>query len=230
MKTAALALVALTLTAAPAAAQRQTETVDRTLPFAAGGTLKLKNFSGDTTITGTAGQEVVVHAVRRGTRERLDNIKLDIQAHGSTIEIEANKRNENWREKNDNVVETQFEIQVPFDTKLDLYAFSGTLSVREVVGEIKAQTFSGNIDLDVSRATDTPEIEAETFSGDMKVRIPPAGSGRIEFESFSGDLDSSEVPVTVQRSSRRNMSGTIGSGAGGKMEFKSFSGDVKLMK
>jgi DUF4097 and DUF4098 domain-containing protein YvlB len=230
MRTATLAFLALTLAAAPAAAQRQTETVDRTLPFAAGGTLKLKNFSGDTTVTGTAGQEVVIHAVRRGTRERLDNIKLDIQASGNTIEIDANKRNEDWHEKNDNVVETRFEIQVPFQTRLDLYAFSGALNVREVVGEIKAQTFSGNIDLDVSRASDTPDIEAETFSGDMKVRVPPAGSGRIVFDSFSGDFDSSEVPVTVQRSSRRSMTGTIGSGGGGRMEFKSFSGDVKLTR
>jgi DUF4097 and DUF4098 domain-containing protein YvlB len=230
MRTAALAIVALALTAAPAAAQRQTETVDRTLPFAAGGTLKLRNFSGDTTITGTAGQEVVVHAVRRGTRERLDNIKLDIQAHGNTIEIEANKRNEDWHEKNDNVVETQFEIQVPFQTRLDIYAFSGALNVREVVGEIKAQTFSGNIDLDVSRASDIPDIEAETFSGDMKVRVPPAGGGRISFDSFSGDLDSSAVAVTVERSSRRSMKGTLGSGTGGRLEFKSFSGDVTLTR
>src|SRR5512134_2326892 len=99
MKIAALGLLALTLTAAPAAAQKQTETVDRTFPFAAGGTLKLKNFSGDVHITGTAAAEVVVHAVRKATRERLDNIKLDIQASGSTIEIEANRRNPNWDEK-----------------------------------------------------------------------------------------------------------------------------------
>ena len=229
MKIAALGLLALTLIAAPAAAQKQTETVDRTFPFAAGGTLKLKNFSGDVQITGTAAAEVVVHAVRKATRERLDNIKLDMEATGSTIEIEANRRNPNWNEKNENVVETEFQIQVPFGTNLDLYAFSGALTVREVIGEIKAQTFSGNIDLDVSRASDAPRIEVETFSGDVTARVPPSANGRVEFNTFSGDLNA-DVPLTMERGSRRSIRGSIGNGSGERLEFKTFSGDVKLLK
>jgi DUF4097 and DUF4098 domain-containing protein YvlB len=229
MKIAALGLLALTLTAAPAAAQKQTETVDRTFPFAAGGTLKLKNFSGDVRITGTAAAEVVVHAVRKATRERLDNIKLDIQASGSTIEIEANRRNPNWDEKDNNVVETEFQIQVPFGTDLDLYAFSGALKVREVIGEIKAQTFSGDIDLDVSRASDAPRIETETFSGDITARVPPGANGRVEFNTFSGELNA-DVPLTMERGSRRSIRAGMGSGTGERLEFKTFSGDVKLLK
>lgn len=229
MKIAALGLLALILTAAPAAAQKETETVDRTFPFAAGGTLKLKNFSGDVHITGTAATEVVVHAVRKATRERLDNIKLDIEASGSTIEIEANRRNPNWDEKNDNVVETEFQIQVPFGTNLDLYAFSGALKVREVIGEIKAQTFSGNIDLDVSRASDAPRLQAETFSGDITARVPPGANGRVEFNTFSGDLNA-DVPLTMERGSRRSIRGSIGTGSGERLEFKTFSGDLRLLK
>lgn len=228
MRLTAFALLALTLVATPAAAQSQTETIDRTLPLASGGTLKLRNFSGDVKITGTAGQEVVIHAVRKGTRERLDNIKLDIEASGSTIEIEANKRNENWEEKNNNVVETEFDIQVPFQTRLDLYAFSGALIVREVIGQVKAQTFSGNIDLDVSRASDAPQIEAETFSGDIKARVPSGAGARVEFNTFSGSLDT-DLPLTLQRGGKRNVSATLGNG-GERLEFKTFSGDLKLLK
>src|SRR4026209_1851081 len=79
MKLTALTLAVLALVAAPAAAeQKETERVDRTIAFAGGGTLKLRNFSGDVRVTGTAGNDIVVHAVRRATRERLDNIRLDI--------------------------------------------------------------------------------------------------------------------------------------------------------
>src|SRR3954449_8139599 len=112
MKNTALAILLLTIVAAPAAAQRkETETVDRTVPFSSGGTVRLKNFSGDARITGTTSDEVVVHAIRKGTREQLDNIKLDIQTSGSTIEIEANLRDGRWDNHNDNIVETEFEIQ-----------------------------------------------------------------------------------------------------------------------
>lgn len=229
MRFTALAFLALTLAAAPAAAQKQTETFDRTLPMAQGGTLKLRNFSGDVQITGTSGQEIVIHAVRKATRERLDNIKLDVQASGSTIEIEANRRNPNWEEKDNNVVETQFEIQVPYETRLDLYAFSGSLRVRELAGQVKAQTFSGNIDVDVSRSSDTPSIEAETFSGDITARVPPGANGRVEFNTFSGELRA-DLPLTMQRGSRRSISAGLGSGGGERLEFKTFSGDVKLVK
>jgi hypothetical protein len=64
MKHTAFALLLATLAAAPAAAQgKETETVDRTIAFSRGGTLKLKNFSGNVSVTGTASNDVVIHAV-----------------------------------------------------------------------------------------------------------------------------------------------------------------------
>ena len=72
---AALALVAVPAALAGAEPQ-ETEQVDRTFPFQPGGTLRLKNFSGDVRITGTDAPEVTVHAVRRAPRERLDRVEL----------------------------------------------------------------------------------------------------------------------------------------------------------
>lgn len=230
MRNTAVALLMLTLAASPAAAQRkETETVDRTIAFSRGGTLKLKNFSGNVHVTGTAGNDVVVHAVRNGTRDRLDNIKLDIEVNGSTIVIEANRRVANDDRDNNNVVDTKFDIQVPAATSLDLYAFSGDLIVRGTTAAIEAQTFSGNIDLDVSTAPASPDVKAETFSGDITTRVPAASNGRVEFNSFSGDLRS-DVPLLLHRKSRRDISADLGSGGGAKLEFKTFSGDLRLVK
>jgi DUF4097 and DUF4098 domain-containing protein YvlB len=230
MRNTAVALLMLTLAVSPAGAQgKETETVDRTIAFSRGGTLKLKNFSGDVHITGTAGNDVVVHAVRTATRDRLDNIKLDIEVNGSTVAIEANRRVANWDRRNDNIVETKFEIQVPAATSLDLYAFSGALIVRGMTSDIEAQTFSGNIDLDVSTAPASPDVKAETFSGDITTRVPATSNGRVEFNSFSGDLRS-DLPLLLHRKSRRDISADLGTGGGAKLEFKTFSGDLRLVK
>jgi DUF4097 and DUF4098 domain-containing protein YvlB len=230
MKNTILAVLLLALVAAPAAAQRkETETVDRTLPFQSGGTVKLKNFSGDARITGTATNDVVVHAVRKGTREQLDNIKLDIQASGSTIEIEANRRNPSWDDHDNNVVETEFEIQVPSATELDLHACSGNRIVRGTTASIEAKTFSGDVDLDVSTASAAPDVKAETFSGDIATRLPDVSNGHIRFNSFSGDFRS-DFPVMLKSRSKRDISADIGSGGGANLEFKTFSGDLKLVK
>src|SRR5689334_6113800 len=107
MRNIALSMLLMALVASPAAAQRkETETIDRTVAFSNGGSIKLKNFSGDARITGTTANDVVIHAVRKGTREQLDNIKLDVRQTGSTIEIEANRRASGWEHESDNVVET----------------------------------------------------------------------------------------------------------------------------
>jgi len=230
MKNTAFAILLVALVAAPVAAQRkETETVDRTLAFQQGGTVKLKNFSGDARITGAASNEVVVHAIRKGTREQLDNIKLDIQASGSTIEIEANRRDPGWDRHNDNVVETEFEIQVPASTELDLHAFSGNLIVRGTTGKIEAKTFSGDVDLDVSAAPSVPDVRAETFSGDISTRLPGVSNGHVRFNSFSGSFRS-DFPVLMTSKSKRDVSVDLGGGAGANLEFKTFSGDLKLVK
>ena len=230
MKNTALALLLVTLAAAPAAAQgKETETVDRTIAFSPGGVLKLKNFSGNVNITGSARNDVVIHAVRRATRDRLDNIKLDIEVIGSTIAIEANRRAPNWDKRDENIVETRFEIEVPAATSLDLDAFSGDLIARGTISGIEAHTFSGDIDLDVSTASDAPDVKAETFSGDITTHLPAASNGRVEFRSFSGDVRS-DLPLQLHRQSRRDISADLGSGGGARLEFKTFSGDLRLVK
>ena len=231
MRLIASTVVALTLIvpAASSAQQKQTETIDRTVSIGNNGHLKLKNFSGDVRVTGSSGGDVVIHAVRRATRERLDNIKLDISTSGSTVTIEANKRDPDWREKNDNVVETDFDIKVPFGTELDLYSFSGRLEVTGVSGRIDAQTFSGNIELDVTSAKQLQEMDVETFSGDIRARVPPNASGKVEFSSFSGSVDS-DLPISMRSSRKRNVSGEIGTGGGPTLKFHTFSGDLRIRK
>lgn len=230
-----LAASALVLTlAAPqvaSAAQKETETIDRTVSIGQRGSLKLKNFSGDVRITGTSGGDVVIHAVRRATRERLDNIKLEITASGSSVSIDANKRVPGWSERNNNVVETAFDIKVPQGTSLDLNSFSGKLDVRGVTGEVKADTFSGDIDIDVAEAGQVPALTAETFSGDISARVPSSASGRLRFNSFSGSVRS-DLPITIgsSRSRRTDVEGDLGNGSGPTLRFKTFSGDLRILK
>src|SRR5687768_8112270 len=102
MRTVGAAALTLTLALPAAAAQKESETVDRTVTIGDRGTLELRNFSGDVRIAGTAGRDVIIHAVRRGTRERLDRIKLDVQASGSSVKIQANHQPEGSRDDRDN--------------------------------------------------------------------------------------------------------------------------------
>jgi len=241
---AALAIVALP---SAGAVQKETETVARTMRLPADGTLSLKNFSGEVRITATGGDSVVIKAVRRAERPQLDRIKLEIAESGSTIAINANKRDEGWTDKNNNVVETEFDIQVPAGAHLDidvfaspltitgitgrqqLKTFSGDIVVRGARGELNVKSFNGDVELDLSAAGDRPVLEAETFSGEIQARFAGNARGRIEFNSFSGDFES-DVPLQMRSSSRRKTSADLPGGPGGTLQVKTFSGTLHVIK
>jgi DUF4097 and DUF4098 domain-containing protein YvlB len=238
---------AFLLVAGVAAAADETERVQRTVPLAPGGTLKLHNFSGHVNITGTDRPEVVIDATRRAPRERLDRIKLDVQASGSTVTIEANKKiSSSWFHSD--VVETEMEIQVPRQVNLDIdvfssdvmvtdvdgrhdvHTFSGTARLIDVNGPIKGQTFSGNIDLELKTADTRPDLNLHTFSGDITIRLPASAHADVDFDSFSGDLRS-DVPLVLKSKSKRSLKGELGTGVDtgrSSIYLKTFSGDVHI--
>lgn len=206
---------------------RETETVDRTLPMPAGGTLRLKTFSGRVKITGGSGNQLVVKAIRRATRERLNDIKLEITQNGNTIEVDANHRVVERR--NDNVVETDFDIQVPAKTRLDVKTFSADVTVIGVSASQHIDGFSSTIIIESNDWTDGNAIDVNTFSGDVRLRMPANARGNIDFNSFSGSFES-DLPVTLSSSSRRNFRGALNGGGPGDFKLKTFSGDVSIRR
>lgn len=131
--------------------------------------------------------------MRNARRDQLDHITLDIQTTGDTITIDANKRDDAWRDhNNDNVVETTFDIQVPAAAMLDIYGFSSDLDIRGITGAETLETFSGDITVDGAKSP----IHAKTFSGRINARLDSSASGEVSFDSFSGAFDS-DIPLTV---------------------------------
>jgi hypothetical protein len=113
-----LLLALLCLLIAPAALasaqSRQEEKFDRTLTLQPGGTFRLRTFSGRVHIRGTDGSQVVIHAIRRARADRLRDIQIEVTQSGNSIEVNAN--HQAVERDNDNVVETDFDIQVPTRT------------------------------------------------------------------------------------------------------------------
>ncbi|MEP6782200.1 MAG: DUF4097 family beta strand repeat-containing protein [Acidobacteriota bacterium] len=226
-------LMALVL-AAPASAQRDdrsgpkdTETIDKTMPMPAGGTLRLKTFSGRVKITGGSGDQLIVHAVRRATRDRLNDIKLEITQTGSNIEVDAN--HQLVERRNDNVVETDFEIQVPAKTRIDVKTFSAPVTVIGVSASQHIDGFSSDVTIESTEFGDGNDLDINTFSGNVRLRLPQNAKGNIDFNSFSGSFES-DLPVTLNTSSRRNFRGALNGGGAGDFRLKTFSGDVTIRR
>ena len=251
MRNTAVAAFAVLALASPALASAsvfdETEHLSRTIALEPGGTLRLKNFSGRVTITGTERSEVVIDAVRRAPQSRLDRIKLDIQTSGSSVTVDANRRDRSWWDfaSGNNVVETDFDIKVPRRTRLDvdvfsspvtvsgvegphkLHGFSSSLVLNDVTGSIRAHTFSGAVTIREKSWDPDQTIDVDTFSGSIQLYVPDNARGTVTFNSFSGRLNS-EMPLVMHSSSRRSLRAELGGGGGGTLRFKTFSGSVKI--
>jgi DUF4097 and DUF4098 domain-containing protein YvlB len=241
----AFALLALVTTASLSAAQDETERVSRTVTLNPGGTLHLKSFSGHVRVTAADRSDVEINAVRRAPKVRLDHIKLDIRGSGDDIYIDANKRDSIWWRHN-NVVDTDFDIQVPHRTSLDIGVFSADVAVHgvegthrvngfssrlrleDIVGSVKAHTFSGPVEVHAREWRDGQDIDIDTFSGNVTLRVPDAARGTVSFSSFSGHLKS-QLPLTFRDGGRRSLRATLGNApGGGTLRFKTFSGSVQI--
>jgi hypothetical protein len=223
-----VALIALCTAALPANAQsRQEETFDRTLSVQPGGTLRLRTFSGRVNIRGTSGNQVVIHAVRRGSADRLADIKLDVSQSGNDVEIQANQRVVERR--NDNVVETDFDVEVPSSMRLDVNSFSAPIVVENVQGAHRLKTFSADIELRAGAWNEGDGLDIDSFSGDVRLRLPENARGSIDFDSFSGRFDS-DLPVTLQSSSKRNFRGDLNGGGSASFHVKTFSGSASIKR
>ena len=238
-----------------AADQTETERVHKVVPLAQGGTVKLHNFSGRVTITATDRNEVVVDAVRRAPKDRLERIQLDVSSSGNTVTIEANRKaGTRIGLFGNNVVETDFEIQVPRRSTLEidvfsspvtvtgvsgshsLGSFSGSLSLQDVAGPVTAKTFSGRSRVGLV-GVNRPDLKLTTFSGGIEVRVPATVQANLDFDSFSGDL-TSDLPLTLDSKHGHRLLARINAGnqPGGRsagasdVRLKTFSGDVRILQ
>jgi hypothetical protein len=242
----AFALVALAIPLDAAA--QEAEHVNRTITLNPGGTLRLKNFSGRVTITASDRPEVVVDAVRRAPRARLDRIRLDVHSEGSSVVVvDANRRDRSWFDfmGGNNVVETDLDIKVPRRTDLvvsvfsspvtvdavegshRVHSFSGRLTLNNVAGPVRAHTFSGMVVIREKAWGEDQSIDVDTFSGDVELHVPDSARGSVTFNSFSGRLNSA-MPLTLHSASRRSLRAELGGGGDGRLRFKTFSGSVKI--
>jgi DUF4097 and DUF4098 domain-containing protein YvlB len=247
----AFAISALAAPAIALAATRwydETEHVSRSVPLEPGGTLRLRSFSGHVTISASDRAEVVIDAVRRAPRERLNRILLDIHSEGrDLVVVDANHRDRSWFTfAGSTVVETDFDIKVPRRANLDvsvfsapvtvdgvtgshkLNGFSSRITLTDIAGPVRAHTFSGSILIRETAWEANQSIDIDTFSGNIELHVPETARGRVSFNSFSGHLNS-EMPLTLRSGGgRRSLTAELGGGGDGTLRFKTFSGSVRI--
>lgn len=195
----------LTATARPALAD--TEHDSRTVPYV-GGTLTVKSFSGRVTITGSDRTDVAIEATRTGTREALDRNKLEIDGDRSRVRIVESFRQDRSerRDGRDQIVETEFTIQVPWRVNLDVDLFWP----RWTSGTSKALTPSRPSRRAPVSTTSTVRSGRRPSADPLRSVRRTGASARPSRSSRSADVSSSAclAPPADRSTSRRSAAGS----------------------
>jgi len=221
--------------------QQQTEKFSKTVPFPAGGSLDLSNISGDIVITGGAGDQVVIDAVKRGkTAEDLKLVQIEVMTTASRVTV----RTQYPRERRNVNVSVDFTVTVPRAAGVTVRTVSGDLKLSTIDGALTADSVSGDVTVTSAAQIESAKtvsgnvtVESASREGDLNVasvsgdvRLKGVKAHGIEANSVSGGVTLAEVACS--RAHVKSVSGDIVFGGplakGGRYMLQSHSGDVTL--
>jgi DUF4097 and DUF4098 domain-containing protein YvlB len=163
-----------------------------------GGSINIRNVSGDVTVTGYEGAAVLVLGFKEG-RDR-DRVSVEDNSAGNSVNVRAR-----YPENCDCNASIRFEVKVPrgnykFDAissisgdvevagvtgDLRAKSISGNVTVRGVTGAINASSTSGNVHVGEINGT----VSGKSISGNVEVEILQlSGAGNMDFSSTSGNV------------------------------------------
>ena len=164
-------------------------------------------------------------ALDRLTQEAFADFDVTFKQMGADVHIEGKFKKgwEYWMKRLHllqlHLLTIRFEVSVPRQYNVDLNTSSGSISVSDLVGEVRAQTYSGDIQLgSIARA-----VEAETTSGSITLE---GCKDKVAVQSYSGDVQLGNVAGTLKA---ETTSGDVRVGdVNGAVALQSYSGDVRL--
>ena len=202
---------------------------DRALSVSGPIRLELTNTSGDVSITGSADGKVHVHGDAHASgmgfespEKRLNELLANppVEQRGSTIHIgEEMRRLHN--------VSISYTIEVPHDTEVASRLLSGTQTIQDVRGPVKAEAASGSIRVShIERQTQlstlSGSIRVDNIGDDLRAN---SASGTVTVSNIKGDVRISALSGSTQITTPGGR--VDASTASGSLDVEGANGDVK---
>lgn len=229
----------------------QIDKVSQTVKVGEGASLDLSHLAGDIRVTAGSASEIRIDATKRvrhrdpdQARRLLEALRVDVNNFNGRVEVRTIYPRRGTFGNNVSA-SVDYVIAVPAGAAVALKSISGSISVTNIKGEVRAETVSGDVNI-----SGTPNVSiAKTISGDVTARdigtqttlVLSTVSGSVvgtglrvralEAGSVSGNVRLSGSDV--ERLEARSLSGNIEFDApltkGGRYEFTSHSGDVRIV-
>lgn len=248
----AVLATALLLTSTIANAETLEETIDRTLPFAAGSLLELSNTNGDVEITSWDRDEIQIEAYKKvkssnddRARQAFADLEVNINETGTGVKIETEypKGKSGWWGSVSSSV--RYSIRVPRQAdlvietvngkvvveevqgRIDLESTNGGIKAEDAGGSVTARTTNGGIDVELQEFDNDEDMNFRTTNGSITLTLPSDIRANLSARTTNGSVQT-DFPITVQGTFRKNrLDGEI-NGGGASIELKTTNGSIRI--
>jgi hypothetical protein len=165
-----------------------TEEFHQSYPLAAGGRIELDNINGAVHITAWDRNEVKVDAVKyAGTKERLDEAKIEVEAGSDTVSIRTKypTHDHTFNGGRDDPAGVEYTLMVPRAARLDeIKLINGGLDIHGVTAEVRASCINGRMIAEGLQG----RVKLETINGRMEAHFDRLATSPVELTSVNGSL------------------------------------------
>jgi DUF4097 and DUF4098 domain-containing protein YvlB len=212
-----------------------------------GGSISVRNVSGDVTVTGYEGDLVSVEDNSAGNN-------VDVRARypqncdcNASIRFEVKVPRVNY--KFDAISSTSGDVEVTgvsgdlrarstsgnvtvrgVSGAVNASSTSGNVHVGEINGTVSGRSTSGNVEVEIAQLSGAGDMEFGSTSGNVRVKMPANLDADVRMSTTSGGLKT-DFPLTIEepeRGSGRRAAGRIGGGSR-NLRLSSTSGSVSLL-
>jgi DUF4097 and DUF4098 domain-containing protein YvlB len=225
----------------------ETEKVSRTFPITADGTVSLDNVNGSVEITAWDKPEVSVTAEIRGkTTDDLSRIRVEFETDASRVAVKTKMEKKSglfWGDSPRG--EVRYQLRVPAGVSLQrISTVNATIKIEGVRGEVHASTVNGRIQAsglasqgkfstvngsvlaDYDATASTGRIDLNAVNGACTLRLPAGSGGQLRASTVNGSV-TCDLPITLEKSSRRSLRGSLG-GSGAEISLNSVNGSLRI--
>lgn len=191
------------------------EKIDRTIDVSANGRINIEIMDGKITVEGWDKPQVRIVG-----EAPTDDHNFKFEARGTTTIIEHAGEHGFWNQRHGGGSYASLTIYAPRNSSFRLDSTSADYVLKNIKGQVRADTMSGNISLEGG----VDSIDLESVSGNLRVT---GASGRLNLSTVSGTI---ETDGDADQFEAQTVSGDIRAhiGSSERLNLESVSGNINL--
>ncbi len=232
-----------------------TEEFHQAYPLNATGRVSIENINGDVRISVWDQNEVKVDAVKRAyTKERLDEVKIDVSATADSVRIRTEYPNRNQtfsdgEQRRHNPAAVEYTLTIPRKARIDSAdlvngsleiegaegdvkgaCVNGQVKARGLTGDVKLSTVNGGVAATITRLDESKSTSLNSVNGSIVLTIPSGSNAQVKANTIHGAITNDfGLQVNDGEFVGHDLSGQIGNG-GPRIRLSNVNGSIAIKR